>query len=85
MGAPESVRLREEAAAMCAEKSSGGHPGDRPEKPVLNTWRDAAWSQGRKKAKRKPLTELYVSGTLPKTEQNGKKNFKGIVKRCTPA
>ena len=34
-----------------------------------------------KKCKSKPLTELYV---FWKTEKNGKNNFKGTVKRCTP-
>ena len=40
-------------------------------------------ASGKKKDPRKPLTEFFVDGILLKTEKSGKKNNKGIVKRCT--
>ena len=57
------------------QKSRGEYSGDRPGKPELNTWWDATWSQGKKKAKRAPLTELYVDGHFTEDRAEWQKEF----------
>ena len=62
MGAPERVRLREEAAARCAEKIKWRAPRRQARKASAEHLVRCSLEPGKKKAKRKPLTELYVSG-----------------------
>ena len=81
---PENVRLCEEAAARCTAKIKQIILRKQARKARAEHLVKCSLEPGKKKAKRKPLTNCTLKGTVPKTEQNGKKNFQGTVKRCTP-
>ena len=83
MSTPEKVRLREEAAARCTAEIKRRVLRRQARKARAEHLVRCILDPRKKKAKRKPLTELYVKGHSPKTGQTGKKNFKGIVTRST--
>ena len=79
-----NVRLREEAAARRTAKIIRKVLKKQVRKARTEHLVKCCFEPGRRRPKNKPLTELYVKGILPKTGKNGKRNFKHIVKRCTP-
>ena len=68
---PESVRIREEAAARCTKQKESTQ--EQARKARADHHDECSLMPGRK-LKRKPLSELYVN--------KGKKNCKGIAKWC---
>ena len=78
MRTPENVKLREEATARCTAKIKRRVLRRLVRKARAEHLVRCSLVPVKKKAKRKPLTEL------PKTDQNGKRSFKDTVKRCTP-
>ena len=62
MSTPETVRLREEAAARSTAKIKRRILGKQTTKARAEHLAKCSLEPGKKKAKRKPLTELYVKG-----------------------
>ena len=62
MNTPETVRLREEAAARCTAKIQQRTLRKQARKARAEHLAKCSLEPGKKKAKRKPLTELYVKG-----------------------
>ena len=84
MISPENVRRREEAAARCTAKIKRKVVKTQARKARAEHLVTCCSEPGKKKAKRKPLTELYVKGHFTEdTEKNGERNFRGIVQKCT--
>ena len=62
------------------EKCSRNKPG----KPERNTWRNAAWNWWRGKTTRKPRwLNCMWKGISQSTEKNGKRKYRGTVKKYT--
>ena len=84
MSIPEKVRFREEAAARCTHKNQERvlrrqARGVRAEHLVK-----CSLEQVKKKAKNKPLTDLYVKDHFTEDWEEWQRHFKGTVKKRTP-
>ena len=79
MSTPENVRLREEAAARCTTKIQRRVLRRQARKARAEHLVKCSLQPGKKKAKRKPLTELYVKGHF--TEDRAERQEE-LQRRC---
>ena len=78
MRAPEGVRLREEAAARCTAKIERRVLRKQARKARAEHLVRCSLEPGKKKAKRKPLTELYVEGHFIEDSRRAKGTSKAL-------
>ena len=78
---PQNVSLREEAAAKCTKKIQRKVLKKQARKARADHLVKRCLELGKKKVKRKPLTELDVKGISQKTQKRGKRNCKGTEKK----
>ena len=72
---PKSVRIREKAAARCTNVIKRRVLKKQARKARADHLSKCSMMPGRRKMKRKPLSELYVNGTSRKAENYGKREW----------
>ena len=84
MSTPENVRVREEAAARCTAKLKRRILWKQARKARAEHLVKCSLELGKKEAKRKPLTELYVKGHFTEDREEWQKELQRHCERCTP-
>ena len=83
LSTPEMLEYVRKPLRGAQQRSRGKCSRNKPGKQGLNTWWSVAWNLGRKRRKGNRWLNCTWKDTSQKSEENGKRNCRGIVTKCT--